>query len=117
VLCANRELCTALLTYIGQSLLDQLAELGPIHRGKGYFHNLFGVKVLGLGVVVVLQIVGYVLTATMPNGKQALLKGKALSDVKVGLVMSRHTILLKDNSTFVVPTVDIAQLKSALPLP
>jgi hypothetical protein len=121
---------------------------GPIHRGEGYFHILFGVTVLGLGVVVVLQIVGYVLTATMPNGKQAfflllltgfatisfgqwlgysvqesargqeiILKDKTLSDAKLVLVMSRHTILLKDNSTLVVPTADIAQFKSALPLP
>jgi hypothetical protein len=51
------------------------------------------------------------------RGQEIILKDKTLSDVKVVLVMSRHTILLKDSSTLVVPTADIAQFKSALPLP
>jgi hypothetical protein len=48
------------------------------------------------------------------RGQEITLKNKTLSDMKVVLVMSRHTILLKDNSTLVVPTADIAQFKSLM---
>lgn len=42
---------------------------------------------------------------------------KTLSDMKVIIVMARHTILSKDKSIFVVPTADIAKFKNPVPLP
>jgi hypothetical protein len=110
--------------------------------GEGYFHILLGAMVLGLGIVIISQILGYVTTATLPNSAQTFwlilslgfatvslgqwlgysvqesakkqeitLKDKTLSDMKVVLVMSRHTILLKDDMLYVVPTADIASFK------
>jgi hypothetical protein len=39
------------------------------------------------------------------------MKDQTFTDVKVVMVMSRHTILLKDGVLFVVPTADITQFK------
>jgi hypothetical protein len=107
---------------------------------------------------LILQIVGYIATATIPNGTQSFflvllmgfatvslgqlvitsvgspqperlgysvlesakaqeitLKDKTLSDMKVIIVMARHTILSRDKSIFIVPTADIAQFKSPTP--
>jgi hypothetical protein len=111
-----------------------------VHQGEGYFHIVSGVLVLALGVVAVLQIVGYVSTGTLPNtvqftfllilfvmtaaaGGQWLgysvlesaklmdikLKDNAMSGVKLVVVMSRHTIILKDRDIYVLLTADIAQ--------
>jgi hypothetical protein len=115
---------------------------GAKKSGEGYFHILMGAMVLGLGIVLIMQIVGYVMTATLPNstqtfflilalgiatvslgqwlgyslqesakGQEITLKDKTLSDMKVVLVMSRHTILLKDDVLYVLPTADIAGFK------
>jgi hypothetical protein len=112
--------------------------------GEGYFHILLGATVLGLGIVLIMQIVGYVATATLPNltqafwlllslgfttaslgqwlgysvqesakGQDITLKDKTLSDMKVVIVMSRHTVLLKDNVLYVVPTGDITKFQTA----
>ncbi|TQF27645.1 hypothetical protein UNPF46_30510 [Bradyrhizobium sp. UNPF46] len=111
-------------------------------NGDGYFHVLMGAMVLGLGIVIIMQVMGYVMAATFPNttqafwlilslgfatvslgqwlgysvqesakGQEITLKDKTLSDVKVVLVMSRHTILLKDGMLYVVPTADITSFK------
>jgi hypothetical protein len=111
--------------------------------GEGYFHILLGATVLGLGIVLIMQIVGYVATVTLPNLTQAFwlllslgfttvslgqwlgysvqesskcqditLKDKTLSDMKVVIVMSRYTVLFKDNVLYVVPTGDITKFQS-----
>jgi hypothetical protein len=115
---------------------------GSIKAGQGYFHILMGVTVLGLGIVLIMQIMGYIATRTLPNlsqsfflflslsfttlslgqwlgysvqesakGQEIALKDKTLNDMKVVLVMSRHTILLKDGMLYIVPTADIASFK------
>jgi hypothetical protein len=38
-------------------------------------------------------------------------KDQTFSDVKVVIVMSRHTVLLKDDNLLVIPTADITQFK------
>jgi hypothetical protein len=111
-----------------------------IHRGEGYFHIVWSFIALGVGVIVILQIVGYVTTGTVPNiaqftflvvlvlaGAGALgqwlgysvletekpqdvkLKESEMNGVKVVIVMSRHTIFIKDTDLFIVPTNDIKQ--------
>jgi hypothetical protein len=115
---------------------------GARKTGEGYWHILMGAMVLGLGIMFIMQIMGYVTTATLPNrtqafflilalcfstvslgqwlgysvqesakGQEITLKDKTLSDMKVVLVMSRHTILLKDDMLYVLPTADIASFK------
>jgi hypothetical protein len=115
---------------------------GSIRAGQGYFHILMGGTVLGLGIVLIMRVMGYVATTTLPNLSQAFflflslsfttlslgqwlgysvqesaksqeitLKDKTLDDMKVILVMSRHTILLKDGMLYVVPTADIVSFK------
>lgn len=117
---------------------------GSIKAGQGYFHILMGVTVLGLSIVLIMQIMGYITTAILPNlsqafflflslsfttiglgqwlgysvqesakGQEIILKDKTLNDMKIILVMSRHTILLKDGMLHVVPTVDIASFKGS----
>ncbi|HUZ33470.1 MAG TPA: hypothetical protein VMV19_15400 [Xanthobacteraceae bacterium] len=117
-----------------------------VHQGEGYFHILFGALVIALGVTVVLQIVGYMNTCTLPNviqstfmlilfvttaacGGQWLgysvlesaklmdikLKDGTLNSVKLIIVMSRHTILLKGREIYVLPTTDISQFHSTVP--
>ena len=112
---------------------------GSIKAGQGYFHILMGATVLGLAIVLIMQIMGYIATATLPNlsqafflflslsfatlslgqwlgysvqesakGQEIALKDKTLNDMKVALVMSRHTILLKDDLLYIVPTVSRA---------
>ena len=39
------------------------------------------------------------------------IKGETMSDVKVVIVMSRHTVLLKDDVLYVVPTADISKFR------
>lgn len=113
-----------------------------VGTGQGYFHILMGATALGLGIVLVMQIMGYIATATLPNlsqafflllslgfattslgqwlgysvqesakGQEITLKDKTLTDMKVVLVMSRHTILLKDDTLHAVPTADITSFK------
>jgi hypothetical protein len=43
---------------------------GAIHRGDGFFHILYGVVMLALGILLILQAVGYVRTGTWPNATQ-----------------------------------------------
>jgi MFS family permease len=114
-----------------------------VHSGQGYFHVLWSAIALGLGVIVILQIIGYVISGTVPNivqfwflvmlvvsGAGALgqwlgysvletekpqdvrLKEGEINGVKVVIVMSRHTLLLKDKNIFAVPTDDIVQFHS-----
>lgn len=115
---------------------------GSVKAGEGYFHILMGLTVLGLAIVLIVQIMGYIATRTLPNSSQAFylllslsiatlslgqwlgysvqesakgqeitLKDKTLTDMKVILVMSRHTILLKKDMLYVVPTADITSFK------
>jgi hypothetical protein len=115
---------------------------GSVKAGQGYFHILMGMTVLGLGIVLIMQVMGYIATATLPNASQAFflflflgfatlslgqwlgysvqesakgqeitLKDKTLTDMKIVLVMSRHTILFKDDMLYVVPTADISSFK------
>jgi hypothetical protein len=115
---------------------------GAERAGEGFWHILMGATVLGLSIVLIMQLVGYIATATVPNSTQAFylilslgfttvslgqwlgysvqesakgqeitLKDKTLSDMKVVLVMSRHTILLKDGMLYVLPTGDITSFK------
>jgi hypothetical protein len=110
--------------------------------GEGYFHILMGVSSLGLGIMFIKHLMGYVTTAVVPNisqafflimslgvttisigqwlgysvqesakGQEVTFKEKTMSDMKVVVVMSRHTILLKDGMLYVVPTADIASFK------
>jgi MFS family permease len=114
-----------------------------VHSGQGYFHVLWSAIALGLGVIVILQTIGYVISGTVPNilqfwflvmlvvsGAGALgqwlgysvletekpqdvrLKEGEMNGVKVVIVMSRHTLLLKDKDIFAVPTDDIVQFHS-----
>lgn len=116
---------------------------GAVHNGKGYFHVLWSAIALGLGVIVILQIIGYVISGSVPNIVQfaflitlvvsgagalgqwlgySVLEMETPQDVKLGenemkgvkvvIVMSRHTLLLKDKDIFVVPTDDIVQFHS-----
>jgi hypothetical protein len=116
---------------------------GSVKAGDGYWHILMGMTVLCLGIVLIMQIMGYITTATLPNVSQAFflflslsfttlglgqwlgysvqesaksqeitLKDKTLNDMKVILVMSRHTILLKKDMLYVVPTADITSFKA-----
>jgi hypothetical protein len=111
-------------------------------NGEGYFHILIGATVLGLGIMIVGQVMGYITTATMPNLKQGFFlclalafttvslgqwlgysvlesskgqditfKDKTLKDMRVVIVMSRHTVLFKDDNLFVVPTADITEFQ------
>jgi MFS family permease len=116
---------------------------GAVHSGQGYFHIIWSAIALGLGVIVILQIIGYFISGMVPNimqfailimlvvsGAGALgqwlgysvletekpqdvkLKGNEMNGVKVVIVMSRHTIFLKDHDLYVVPTDDITQFHS-----
>jgi hypothetical protein len=40
-------------------------------------------------------------------------KDQSLNDVKLVIVMSRHTILLKDKALYVMPTADISKFRTA----
>jgi hypothetical protein len=40
---------------------------GAIHNGQGYFHIIWSAIALALGVIVIVQIIGYVITGTVPN--------------------------------------------------
>jgi hypothetical protein len=42
-------------------------------------------------------------------------KDNTMSEVKVVIVMSRHTVLLKDKDIYIVPTSDITQLHGIVP--
>jgi multisubunit Na+/H+ antiporter MnhC subunit len=115
---------------------------GSIKAGHGYFHILMGVTVLGLAVTLIIQVMGYITTTTLPNlsqafflflslsiatvslgqwlgysvqesanGNEITLKDKTLNDMKVIMVMSRHTILLKEGMLYIVPTADILSFK------
>ena len=117
-----------------------------VHQGQGYFHIINGVLVIALGVVVILQIAGYVRAQMLPNVVQLTfllllfittaaccgqwlgysvlesaklmdikLKDSTMNGVKLIIVMSRHTILLKDKEIYVLPTADISQFHSAVP--
>jgi hypothetical protein len=44
---------------------------GSVKAGQGYFHILIGATVLGLAIVLIMQIMGYIATATLPNLSQA----------------------------------------------
>lgn len=120
-----------------------------VHSGEGYFHIIWSALALGIGIVIILQIVGYVISGTVPTivqfaflimlvvagagglgqwlGYSVLetekpqdvkLKDGDMNGVKVVIVMSRHTIFLKDHDIYVVPTDDIKQFHSVgLPWP
>jgi hypothetical protein len=116
---------------------------GSVHQGQGYFHIIWGPLALGMGVIVILQIIGYARSGSLPNMAQftffsilmisaagalgqwlgysvleagkpqdITLKNGTLNGVKLIIVMSRHTLLLKDKDIFVVPTDDIVQFHS-----
>jgi len=118
-----------------------------VHEGQGYFHVMWGPLTLGIGIIVILQIIGYARSGSLPNMTQftffsillistaaalgqwlgysvleagkpqdITLKSGTLNGVKLLIVMSRHTLLLKDKDIFVVPTDDILQFHSTTPL-
>lgn len=41
------------------------------------------------------------------------IKGQVINDAKLVIVLSRYTVLLKDNELHVVPTADISEFHSA----
>ncbi len=55
----------------------------------------------------------YSVSETSEFDQDVTLKNETLNDTKLILVMSRHTILMKDNVIYVVPTADIVQFKTA----
>lgn len=46
------------------------------------------------------------------KGQDVVVKDMVLNDVKVIAILSRHTILLQNETILVVPTGDISQFKS-----
>jgi hypothetical protein len=114
-----------------------------VRQGQGYFHIIWGPLTLGMGVIVILQIIGYARSGSLPNMTQfaffsilmistagglgqwlgysvleaekpqdITLKNGTLNGAKLIIVMSRHTLLLRDKDIFVVPTDDIVQFHS-----
>jgi hypothetical protein len=55
----------------------------------------------------------YSVLETSGFDQDVTLKDETLSSAKLIIVMSRHTILLKDKVLYVVPTVDISQFRTA----
>lgn len=120
-----------------------------VHNNEGYFHVVWSVMVIALGVIIILQITGFAISGTFPTlvqftflmililsgagglgqwlGYSVLetekpldvqVKDTAMTGIKIVIVMSRHTVLLKDHDLFVVPTSDISQIHSVgLPWP
>lgn len=60
---------------------------------------------IGLG-----QWLGYSVRESS-KAQDIVLKNKTLPDMRVVIVMSRHTVLFKDDDLFVVPTADITEFK------
>ena len=114
-----------------------------VHNNEEYLHVIWSVMAVALGVIIILQIVGYAISGKLPNLAQfaylvmlvvsgagglgqwlgysvletekpldVKIKDTAMSGVKIVIVMSQHTVLLKDHDLYVFPTVDIAQFHS-----
>lgn len=119
---------------------------GSVHQGQGYFHVIWGFIAIALGIIVIIQVIGYAKSGTLPNVVQftflsiliissagglgqwlgySVLESGELQDIKIKdttlngvkliIVMSRHTIFLKDRDIYVVPTADISQFHSVAP--
>jgi hypothetical protein len=43
---------------------------GSVHQGQGYFHIIWSPLALGMGVIVILQIIGYARSGSLPNMTQ-----------------------------------------------
>lgn len=61
------------------------------------------------------QYLGYEVRESKTSADIAT-KSTTMTGMKVVIVMSRHTVLLKDKEIFIVPTADIVQIHKALPL-
>lgn len=116
---------------------------GSVRQGEGSLHILFGTLVIALGLIVILQIIGYAAGGILPGATQSAyllillvmsavycgqwlgysvlesgklldvkIKDGTISGVKLIIVMARHTILLKDGETVVVPTSDIGEFRT-----
>jgi MFS family permease len=118
-----------------------------VYEHRGYFHVLWATLALALGVIVIVQVSGYVMTGTIPTVVQftflmilvisgagalgqwlgySVLEAGEIHDIKTKrgtldgqklvIVMSRHTVLMKDRDISVLPTADILQFHTTAPL-
>ena len=58
------------------------------------------------------QWLGTTVKETSEFNQDVYLKSETLNNVKLVIVMSRNTILLKDNIFYIVPTADIVQFRT-----
>jgi hypothetical protein len=59
------------------------------------------------------QWLGFSVKETSEFNQDVYLKDQTLNNAKLVIVMSRHTILLKDGVLYVVPTADVAKFRTA----
>jgi hypothetical protein len=58
------------------------------------------------------QWLGFSVKETSAFNQDVFLKDQTLSNAKLIIVMSRHTVMLKDDVLFVVPTGDISKFRT-----
>ncbi|MBR0753079.1 hypothetical protein JQ604_12885 [Bradyrhizobium jicamae] len=63
-------------------------------------------------VAIIGQWVGQTVREKSDFNQDVFVKDQALNDVKIVIVMSRHTVLMKGNVLYVVPTADITKFQS-----
>lgn len=113
---------------------------GAVHQGQGYFHILWSILAVAVGVTVIVLISRHAISGTVPTFVQFVslivlvligagglgkwlgysvletetpqeirIKNATMNGMKVIIVLSRHTVLLKDHDLYVVPTGDISE--------
>lgn len=55
---------------------------------------------------------GYSVKETASFNQNVSIKDQSLNDMKIVIVMSRHTVLLKDHALYVIPTADISRFQT-----
>jgi hypothetical protein len=59
------------------------------------------------------QWLGFSVKETSEFNQDVYLKDQTLNNAKLVIVMSRHTVLLKDGVLYVVPTADVTKFRTA----
>ena len=76
--------------------------------------QMTGIMILAVsGTIGFGQWLAYSVLETSEFDQDVYLKNETLSDMKLIIVMSRNTILMKDKVLYVVPTADISEFRTA----